>query len=418
MKNIISNVIDSLRRVIKKIMLVSEEATERQSQVSSEEPIVPMQIPKQPSTEIGMSLFRDARDGKEYKTVNIGGQTWMAENFNYDVLSSKCYDNDPKNAEKYGRLYDWETAMKIAPPGWHLPSYKEWKRLEHFTGESYYIAKKLKAKNGWNEPSNGTDEYGFSALPCGHWVKDGFSGIGEWCNWWSSTITDDNTYSAEIWGIGFIGCDAPEDKTHLLSVRYLKDSDPLLDSRDGKEYKTVKIGGQVWMAENLNYDIPGSKCYDNDPKNAEKYGRLYDWETAMKIAPPGWHLPSDKEWKRLVKIMVIETLDGYSEEEAGDMLKAETCWKDQDSNFWDDCKSVAAYRDLYGFSALPGGCGYFIDHYGTCVYSGVNEDGWWWSSNNTDYFNASTWNIGFHRGDVFQDNRGKNELFSVRCVKD
>ncbi len=81
------------------------------------------------------------------------------------------------------------------------------------------------------------------------------------------------------------------------------------DPRDGKKYRTVKIGNQIWMAENLNYETPtGSYCYDNDPANCGRYGRLYDWENAKKAVPPGWHLPNIKEWESLV-----DYLGGFNE---------------------------------------------------------------------------------------------------------
>lgn len=75
----------------------------------------------------------------------------------------------------------------------------------------------------------------------------------------------------------------------------------LNDSRDGQSYKTVELGSQWWMAENLNfYSNSGSWYYDNDSVTyAEAYGRLYTWETAENICPAGWHLPTDSEWKEL-----------------------------------------------------------------------------------------------------------------------
>ncbi|MDR0515566.1 MAG: hypothetical protein LBH25_00805 [Fibromonadaceae bacterium] len=119
------------------------------------------------------NTIKDSRDGKTYKAVKIGTQTWAAENLNYNASGSYCYENDPANCGKYGRLYDWNTAMKACPSGWHLPSGTEWDKLYRYADgtsgvespyESETAGKYLKAKSGWNDyegkSGNGTD--GFS----------------------------------------------------------------------------------------------------------------------------------------------------------------------------------------------------------------------------------------------------------------
>jgi len=144
--------------------------------------------------------FTDSRDGKVYKTVTIGRKNWMAENLNYKADNSFCYDNDESNCAKYGRFYDWNTAKTTCPTGWHLPSNQEWddlaqaaggKKANHDYDDGFDwqgAGEKLKAKNGWyNETSNGTDDFGFSALPGGMRTNDRSNGIGFYGIWWTAT---------------------------------------------------------------------------------------------------------------------------------------------------------------------------------------------------------------------------------------
>jgi len=128
---------------------------------------------------------------KSYKytgrTVKIGNQTWTAENINNEG-GGKCYDNDPSNCAKYGRLYTWAEALVACPSGWHLPSDVEWTALEDAVGGSKTADRKLKSRTGWNNNGNGTDDFGFSALPGGTGNSGGsFNYAGNGGYWWSAT---------------------------------------------------------------------------------------------------------------------------------------------------------------------------------------------------------------------------------------
>ena len=111
------------------------------------------------------NVLKDPRDGKKYKTVQIGSQTWMAENLNYEIADSYCYNNDTSNCKKYGRLYTRDAALKACPAGWHLPSMDEFKVLIETGGGEKIAGEILKSKSGWNDGGNGSDAFGFSALP-------------------------------------------------------------------------------------------------------------------------------------------------------------------------------------------------------------------------------------------------------------
>jgi len=156
--------------------------------------------------ETDFGTFTDTRDGQTYKTVKIGEQTWMAQNLNYKTTSdSWCYENKPVNCNKYGRLYTWDAAIMACPAKYHLPSREEWDKLGQAVGgertpdDDGYIdwlgaGTMLKSKNG-----NGTNEYGFSALPGGIRIFDGeFGHVGNVGYWWtaSRSLDTDNDYDA------------------------------------------------------------------------------------------------------------------------------------------------------------------------------------------------------------------------------
>jgi len=137
------------------------------------------------------NILTDARDGKAYKMVKIGGKTWMAENLNYEIEDSWCYEYKAQNCSKYyGRLYMWEAAIKACPKGWRLPDTTDWNNLVKIAGGKDVAGKKLKAKSGWKKNGNGTDDYGFSAMPGGNRNTDGgFGDVDYDGSWW--TATDD-----------------------------------------------------------------------------------------------------------------------------------------------------------------------------------------------------------------------------------
>jgi len=137
----------------------------------------------------------------------------MAQNLNYQTGNSWCYNNDNSNCEKYGRLYDWETAKTACLKGSHLPTGKEWKTLALVADNGWGSArdgvvsemagKILKSVYGWDGKGNGTDEFGFSALPSGMRGDGRFEGDGDWSGWWTASTVwtpykDQPPYSIEI----------------------------------------------------------------------------------------------------------------------------------------------------------------------------------------------------------------------------
>jgi uncharacterized protein (TIGR02145 family) len=146
--------------------------------------------------EVIKGTFTDSRDNQTYKWVKIGKQIWMAQNLNYNAPNSCwCYEELAEKSRVYGRLYSWDVAMVVCPKGWHLPSDSEWDELKLFIKKVYptTVGTSLKAIQGWDFYGNGTDIFGFAALPGGYRNNDDAFNLGGNSGfWWSSTSKDDN----------------------------------------------------------------------------------------------------------------------------------------------------------------------------------------------------------------------------------
>jgi uncharacterized protein (TIGR02145 family) len=436
-------------------------------------------------TQHDFGICRDI-DGNVYKTIKIGNQIWMAENLkvthyrNGDEIpkitdntawskttkGAKCaYENDNNNIEKYGYLYSWNAvgdSRNIAPEGWHVPTEEEWNQLEIYLGtkaedvpslnwRGSESGKKLKAKAGWDKNGNGTDVYGFSVLPGGYRHYDGnYDGLGNEAVFWTSE--ESNMMSAWFRAIISNNSAIKRDgifKEFAFSIRCIKDisdnststlNKPKIDminensgttckDIDGRVYKTVKIGDQVWMAENLRVshyrngdEIPnikdndewkntksGAMCtYENSVYNKISYGYLYNWFAVndyRNIAPEGWHVATDDDWKQLEKFLgmsqsnVDET--GWRGTDQGNQLKAKTGWENKENN-----------TDLYGFAVQPGG---FRNYNGN--FSSMGDDAEFWVVSSDA---SVAWNriLNNNKNSIYRSKWIKESGFSIRCVKD
>ena len=198
-----------------------------------------------------------------------------------------------------------------------------------------------------------------------------------------------------------------------------------MDSRDGHRYKTVKIGNQWWMAQNLNYETKyGSSCYNDDVSNCTKYGRLYTWATAIGkfeeqcgcgnscdlgadivqgVCPAGWHLPSRTEWETLIAAVG----DLFT---AGAKLKARTGWT---------AYGGITNEDAYGFSALPAGEATANKTNGLFWNFALAGDlASFWSATQYDKDYAILMFMNYDSDFADQGRYGKEHGLSVRCLQD
>ena len=410
-----------------------------------------------PPVEIVYGTLTDERDGKTYKTVEIGTQTWMAENLNYEADFSFCYNNKPENCAKYGRLYIWEAAMNSCPAGWGLPSLEEFLVLVANAGGREVAGKVLKSTEGWKDGGNGTDDYGFSALPAGYMYNDStFYYEGEFGQFWSASGTS-WMYQLELAYDRDTSFIFSLYREFAFSVRCLKGAGAayevkatpcktdstdsceygsVKDDRDGQTYKTVKIGDQWWMAQNLNYKAEDSYCADDSV--CAKSGRFYTWAAAMDsaakwseggkgcglgsscspsfpvrgVCPSGWHVPTMDEWIYLRTAVKESGPDGK-------MLKSVDGWiggfveKGGGLIMYDSLAVNGKGTDAFGFTALPVG----IWDKGALQNEGFETS--FWSSSEYEYDGrAHHFYLSALMDNAMMDSRFKDYGHSVRCVKD
>jgi uncharacterized protein (TIGR02145 family) len=166
-------------------------------------------------------------------------------------------------------------------------------------------------------------------------------------------------------------------------------------------YKTVIIGDQVWMARNLNYEVEGSKCYNDEPAYCAKYGRLYNWAMAMNVCPDGWHLPTGEQWDALIMITGGTGMGGKN-------LKTTDDWNDYSGQSGNG-------TDIHGFAAMPGG-GFF----GRDGFNYIGQYGYWWSSDaegERDEDDVYYYYVRYSDENARRGSAAKSAFYSVRCIK-
>lgn len=211
------------------------------------------------------------------------------------------------------------------------------------------------------------------------------------------------------------------------------------DNRDGETYRTVKIGEQWWMAENLRYAADSSLCYNDEDYFCETYGRLYPWVTAMNIdtiyrnkgaiyndivdslhqgvCPKDWHIPTKTEWEIMIEF--VQTHNGT--EGDGTSLRAPEMWAE-----YGEGESMVTHSDRFGFSVLPAGL--HTDptaNHNANIYAEFTGHAFFWTSTEIKSFRSDVskayhvWFCGQWNDDAVQlkDDESKRNAMSIRCIK-
>lgn len=194
----------------------------------------------------------------------------------------------------------------------------------------------------------------------------------------------------------FAGCNTNKVNTDKEKIPVVEKGS-FTDSRDGHVYKTIKVNGQVWFAENLDYKLDKSSYYDNDSVRFSKFGRFYSYENAKKACPKGWHIPDTNEWLELVN-------NFGGKKTAGGSFKALSDWK----------KSNSTATNSSGFSILPSG--YYDIKMDQFFLTGENAT--FWCLQGKDSSDQKYLSIYYDDPSVIIIKPYKSYCLSVRCLKD
>ncbi|NLE63262.1 MAG: hypothetical protein GX612_05435 [Bacteroidales bacterium] len=240
-----------------------------------------------------------------------------------------------------------------------------------------------------------------------------------------------------LFSVFLTNCKEKEEEP-LPEVEQLENDTSFTDTRDGNVYKKIKIGNQIWMAENLRYlpSVVGSGTgsettpyyyvygYNGtnvsvakETENYKTYGVLYNWPAACTSCPEGWHLPTDADWIELETYLANNGYN-YDGSEGGDRMKIAKAMAS--TNGWISSSEVGTpgntdypeYRNKSGFTALPGGYRYMTGR----LYD-IGNAGRWWTTNMA--YSTTAW-LRIIVSDYSNVFRGEDNLslgLSVRCVK-
>jgi uncharacterized protein (TIGR02145 family) len=380
------------------------------------------------------------------------------------------YNNDANLGAVYGRLYNGyavEDDRNVCPTGWHVPTSGEWKNFLVATGDTVdgvnFFGFGVESATGgieMKDPSYwGTDEVtnitGFSARPGGKrdvsgdftdqgangfwWCKDGDSAQPNTLGARKLVLESDSLYRLDAnkgWGMN-IRC--TEDVIVIDTATMHTCGSPNVHNPDltygsmtdheGNTYKTIVIGTQEWMAENLNTSIYRNgdsiltdlddatwstadsgawAYYNNDASYACPYSKLYNWYACVDprgLCPTGWHVPSDGEWTILSEYLGGESISGRLMKSAGTFEGGDGYWRNYEI-------SVEGTNSS-GFSGIPGSTRHADGGYGS-----IRDYGYFWSS--SQYDSSSVWYriLDYSSSSLYLNICDTQPGFSVRCLRD